>query len=74
MIIQNARRLDNEELLKEYNILKVLEASTYYDVMEHPNSSKTVDQKKEDINYLHTLRCEISRIHVILLKRGFRNI
>lgn len=74
MIIQNASHLDNEDLLKEYNILKVLEASTYYDVMEHPHTGKTEDQKKEDINYLHTLRCEISRIQNILLKRGFRNI
>lgn len=74
MIIQNASHLDNEELLKEYDILKFLEASTFYDVMEHPYTSKTEEQKKEDINYLHTVRCEISRIQNILLKRGFRNI
>ena len=74
MVIQNASHLNNKALLKEYNILKILEAAAYYDVKEHPHTGKTEDQKKEDINYLHTLRCEISRVQNILLKRGFRNI
>lgn len=74
MIIQDAHKLDNEQLLKEYDILKLLEGCTFYDVMNHHNSSKTEDEKKEDINYLHTVRCELSRLKNILLRRGFRNI
>lgn len=74
MVIYNAAALNNEELLKEFQILKVLEASTYYDVCQPEFAYKSEEAKKEDINYLHAVRHEISRVRNILLKRGFRNV
>lgn len=74
MIIPNASHLNNEELLKEFNVLKLLEASTFYDLQETQFVYKPEEEKKEMINYLHAIRTEISRVRNILLKRGFRNV
>jgi hypothetical protein len=74
MIIQNSRLMDNTTLLFHYNQLRVQEASKFYDLKEKRVLGISLDEQKEDIDELHSLRCEISRIQNILLKRGFRNL
>lgn len=74
MIIQNSRLMDNATLLFHYNQLKVLEAELYYEITEKRISGNSLDSQKDDVDKLHSYRCEISRIQNILLKRGFRNL
>lgn len=74
MIIQNSRLMDNTTLLFHYNQLRVQAASKFYDLKEKRVLGISLDGQKEDIDELHSLRCEISRIQNILLKRGFRNL
>ena len=74
MVIQNASHLNKEELLAELTKLKITAGAIYYDIMEPSFAYNSEEVKKEAINELHALRCEISRIQNILMKRGFRNI
>lgn len=74
MIIQNSHSMDNTTLLFHYNQLKVQEAELYYEITEKRISGNSLDSQKDDVDKLHSYRCEISRIQNILLKRGFRNI
>lgn len=74
MIIQNARTLSNVELLREYDKIKILESCQYYDIMQKKSEGWSLDSQKDDIDKLHLLRSEISRVRNILLLRGFRNI
>jgi hypothetical protein len=74
MIIQDSRLMDNTTLLFHYNQLKIQEAEKFYDITEKRVWGNSLDDQKEDINELHSLRCEISRLQNILLKRGFRNL
>jgi hypothetical protein len=74
MIIQNARTLSNVELLREYDKIKILESCQYYDIMQKKAEGWSLDSQKDDIDKLHLLRSEISRVRNILLLRGFRNI
>jgi hypothetical protein len=66
--------MDNTTLLFHYNQLRVQAASKFYDLKEKRVLGISLDGQKEDIDELHSLRCEISRIQNILLKRGFRNL
>lgn len=74
MIIQNSHSMDNVTLLFHYNQLKVLEAELYYEITEKRISGNSLDSQKDDVDKLHSYRCEISRLQNILLKRGFRNL
>lgn len=72
MIIQNARLLDNADLLKEYENLRVQEGCLYYDIIERNKQDYPMEEKRRDIDSLHALRSEISRVRVLLLIRGYR--
>jgi hypothetical protein len=72
MIIQNARLLDNEEILKEYENLRIQEGCLYYDIKSKNMVGYSMVEQKKDIDELHALRCEISRVRDLLLKRGYR--
>ena len=74
MIIQNARLLSNVELLREFDKLKILESCQYYDIMNKKDEGWSLDSQKDDIDKLHLLRSELSRVRNILLLRGFRNV
>lgn len=72
MVIQNARLLDNAELLREYENLRVQEGCLYYDIKERNMQGYSIEEQRKDIDVLHALRCEISRVRDLLLKRGYR--
>lgn len=74
MIIQNSHSMDNTTLLFFYSQLKVQEANLFYDITEKRIDGHSLDDQRADVDKLHALRCEISRIQNILLKRGFRNL
>lgn len=72
MVIQNARLLDNAELLREYENLRVQEGCLYYDIKERNMQGYSMEEQRKDIDVLHALRSEISRVRDLLLKRGYR--
>jgi hypothetical protein len=74
MIIQNARTMSNVELLRVFDKLKILESCQYYDIMQKKYEGWSLDSQKDDIDKLHLLRNEVSRVRNILLLRGFRNV
>jgi hypothetical protein len=74
MIIQDSRLMDNATLLFHYNNLKIQEAELYYEITEKRIKGISLDNQRADVDELHSLRCEVSRLQNILLKRGFRNL
>jgi hypothetical protein len=74
MIIINTSSMDNTTLLFHYNQLRIQEADLYYEINEKKSCSTSLDSQRDDIDKLHSLRCEASRLRNILLKRGLRNI
>ena len=66
--------MDNTTLLFHYNQLKVQEAELYFEITEKRISGHSLESQKDDVDKLHSYRCEISRVQNILLKRGFRNL
>jgi hypothetical protein len=74
MIIQDSRLMDNTTLLFHYNQLKIQEAEMYYEITEKRLVGHSLDDQRADVDKLHALRCEVSRLQNILLKRGFRNL
>jgi CHAD domain-containing protein len=74
MIIQDTNSMDNTTLLFHYNQLRIQEAELYYEITEKRICSKSLDSQRDDVDKLHSLRCEASRLRNILLKRGLRNI
>jgi CHAD domain-containing protein len=74
MIIQDTNCMDNTTVLFHYNQLRIQEAELYYEITEKRNCSTSLDSQRADVDKLHSLRCEASRLRNILLKRGIRNI
>lgn len=74
MIIQDSRLMDNTTLLFHYNNLKIQEAEMYFEIYEKNIEGTSLDNLRDDVDKLHALRCEISRLQNVLLKRGFRNL